>query len=35
MVRTYQRKSTQGSYGSERLALAVAAVHEGLCICIK
>ena len=29
MVRTYQRKSTQGSYGSERLALAVAAVHEG------
>lgn len=28
-VRTYKRKSTQGSYGSERLALAVAAVHEG------
>ncbi|KAI0229911.1 hypothetical protein LSAT2_019672 [Lamellibrachia satsuma] len=29
MVRTYKRNSTQGSYGSDRLALAVAAVREG------
>ena len=29
MVRTYKRKSTQGSYGSEQLALAVAAIREG------
>ena len=29
MVRKYKRKSTQGSYGSEQLALAVAAIREG------
>ena len=29
MVRTYKRNSTRGSYGSNRLALAVVAVCEG------
>ena len=29
MVRTYTRTSTQGSYGSDQLALAVAAVGKG------
>ena len=29
MVRKYKRKITQGSYGSDRLSLAVAAVREG------
>ncbi|KAI0211625.1 hypothetical protein LSAT2_003541 [Lamellibrachia satsuma] len=29
MVRTYKRNSTQGSYGSFRLAVAVATVREG------